>query len=151
MAPSSHTTARNTSRAAVMRSKYVVNALTGSTALGSITIGKYLKMPKRKRRPDEMEGLSVKAVVPAGGIGTRLRPFTLTMPKELLPVARKPMVQVAVEEALASGITEIGIVIPFGSGGAGFNINAKYNYAFKTSDTKEQSWISLGVGLSYIF
>jgi hypothetical protein len=46
---------------------------------------------------------------------------------------------------------EIGIVIPFGNGSTGFNINAKYNYAAKTSDTKEQSWISLGVGLSYIF
>jgi UTP--glucose-1-phosphate uridylyltransferase len=58
-----------------------------------------------------MEGLSVKAIVPAGGAGTRLRPFTLTTPKELLPVGRKPMIQVAVEEALASGIGEIGIVI----------------------------------------
>ncbi len=53
----------------------------------------------------------MKAIVPAGGVGTRLRPFTLTTPKELLPVARKPMIQVAVEEALASGIKEIGIVI----------------------------------------
>jgi hypothetical protein len=46
---------------------------------------------------------------------------------------------------------ELGIVIPFGSGGAGVNINAKYNYAAKTKDTDAQSWISLGVGLSYIF
>jgi UTP--glucose-1-phosphate uridylyltransferase len=68
-------------------------------------------MPKGKKKPGEMEGLSLKAIVPAGGIGTRLRPFTLTVPKELLPVARKPMIQVAVEEALACGIKEIGIVI----------------------------------------
>ncbi len=46
---------------------------------------------------------------------------------------------------------EVGVVIPFGSGGTGVNINAKYNYAAKTSDTDAQSWVSLGVGLSYIF
>ncbi len=46
---------------------------------------------------------------------------------------------------------EIGVVIPFGSSNTGFNINAKYNYAAKTQDTDAQSWISLGIGLSYIF
>jgi hypothetical protein len=46
---------------------------------------------------------------------------------------------------------EIGAVIPFGSGNTAFNINAKYNYAAKTKDVSAQSWISLGVGLSYIF
>ncbi len=46
---------------------------------------------------------------------------------------------------------EIGAVIPFGSGSTAFNINAKYNYAAKTKDVDAQSWISLGVGLSYIF
>ena len=46
---------------------------------------------------------------------------------------------------------EVGIVIPFGSGNTGVNINAKYNYAAKTKDVAAQSWISLGVGFSYIF
>lgn len=46
---------------------------------------------------------------------------------------------------------EIGAVIPFGSSNTAFNINAKYNYAAKTKDTDAQSWISVGVGLSYIF
>lgn len=46
---------------------------------------------------------------------------------------------------------EVGIVIPFGSGNTGVNINAKYNYAAKTKDVDAQSWISLGVGFSYIF
>jgi UTP--glucose-1-phosphate uridylyltransferase len=68
-------------------------------------------MPKGTERPGKMEGLSVKAIVPAGGVGTRLRPFTLTTPKELLPADRRPMIQLAVEEALAAGIREIGIVI----------------------------------------
>lgn len=46
---------------------------------------------------------------------------------------------------------EVGIVIPFGNSNTGANINAKYNYAAKTKDTDAQSWISLGIGLSYIF
>ena len=53
----------------------------------------------------------VKAIIPAAGLGTRLQPSTLVVPKELLPVDRRPMIQLAVEEALASGIKEIGIVI----------------------------------------
>lgn len=46
---------------------------------------------------------------------------------------------------------EVGIVIPFGSGNTGIDINAKYNYAAKTSEADAQSWISLGIGFSYIF
>lgn len=46
---------------------------------------------------------------------------------------------------------EVGIVIPIGSGNTGIDINAKYNYAAKTKDASEESWISLGIGLSYIF
>jgi UTP--glucose-1-phosphate uridylyltransferase len=57
---------------------------------------------------------SIKAVIPAAGFGTRLQPFTLATPKELLPVNRKPMIQLAVEEALSAGIRDIGIVIRHG-------------------------------------
>ncbi|MEJ2364298.1 MAG: sugar phosphate nucleotidyltransferase [Deltaproteobacteria bacterium] len=53
----------------------------------------------------------IKAVIPAAGFGTRLRPFTLAAPKEILPAGRKPMIHWAVEEAFSSGITEVGIVI----------------------------------------
>jgi UTP--glucose-1-phosphate uridylyltransferase len=52
-----------------------------------------------------------KAVIPAAGYGTRLLPFTLAAPKELLPVRGKPMIHLAVAEAAAAGIKEIGIVI----------------------------------------
>jgi len=55
--------------------------------------------------------ITVKAVIPAAGFGTRLRPITLSVPKELLPVGRKPMIQLAVEEAIAAGIKHIAVVI----------------------------------------
>ena len=45
-----------------------------------------------------------KAVFPVAGLGTRFLPATKAMPKELLPIIDKPLVQYAVEEAIAAGI-----------------------------------------------
>jgi UTP--glucose-1-phosphate uridylyltransferase len=47
-----------------------------------------------------------KAVFPVGGLGTRFLPATKAMPKEMLPVVDKPLIQYAVEEAQAAGIDE---------------------------------------------
>lgn len=46
----------------------------------------------------------------AGGYGTRFLPATKAMPKEMLPILDKPLIQYGVEEAVAAGLTEIGIV-----------------------------------------
>lgn len=48
-----------------------------------------------------------KAVFPVGGLGTRFLPATKSMPKEMLTVVDKPLIQYAVEEARAAGIEEI--------------------------------------------
>jgi UTP--glucose-1-phosphate uridylyltransferase len=48
-----------------------------------------------------------KAVFPVAGLGTRFLPATKAMPKEMLPVVDKPLIQYAVEEALASGIEQL--------------------------------------------
>ncbi|WP_322995968.1 UTP--glucose-1-phosphate uridylyltransferase GalU [Castellaniella sp.] len=48
-----------------------------------------------------------KAVFPVAGLGTRFLPATKAMPKEMLPIVDKPLIQYAVEEALAAGITEL--------------------------------------------
>mgnify|MGYP001288567077 FL=1 len=47
-----------------------------------------------------------KAILPVGGLGTRFLPATKTIPKEMLPVLDKPLVQYAVEEALEAGIEQ---------------------------------------------
>jgi len=52
----------------------------------------------------------VKAIVPVGGLGTRLLPATKSQPKEMLPIGRKPVVQYVVEELQAVGLRQILLV-----------------------------------------
>jgi UTP--glucose-1-phosphate uridylyltransferase len=51
-----------------------------------------------------------KAVIPAAGFGTRFLPQTKAMPKEMLPIVDKPVIQYVVEEVVASGIKDIIVV-----------------------------------------
>lgn len=51
-----------------------------------------------------------KVVIPAAGFGTRFLPQTKAMPKEMLPIVDKPVIQYVVEEAVASGVEDIIIV-----------------------------------------
>ena len=48
-----------------------------------------------------------KVVIPAAGFGTRFLPQTKAMPKEMLPVVDKPVIQYVVEEAVSSGIEDV--------------------------------------------
>ncbi len=52
-----------------------------------------------------------KAVIPAAGLGTRFLPVTKSLPKELLPILDKPMLQYVVEEASQAGIEQIILVV----------------------------------------
>lgn len=54
---------------------------------------------------------TIKAVIPAAGLGTRFLPATKAMPKEMLPVVDKPAIQYVVEEAADAGIDDILIII----------------------------------------
>jgi UTP--glucose-1-phosphate uridylyltransferase len=56
------------------------------------------------------------AVFPAGGLGTRFLPATKVIPKEMLPLVDKPILQYGVEEAIASGIEHIIIISGRGKG-----------------------------------
>src|SRR3989344_2966995 len=51
-----------------------------------------------------------KAVIPAAGFGTRFPPQTKAMPKQMLPIVDKPIIQYVVEELVAAGIEDIIIV-----------------------------------------
>ena len=49
----------------------------------------------------------MKAVLLVGGLGTRLRPLTFSIPKPLLPVGERPILQIIIEQLKAAGFTEL--------------------------------------------
>lgn len=74
-----------------------------------------------------------KAVIPAAGFGTRFLPQTKAMPKEMLPIVDKPVIQYVVEELVASGITDIVIV----TGWHKRSIEDHFDYPFELIKTLE--------------
>ena len=57
-----------------------------------------------------------KAVIPVAGFGTRFLPFTKSVPKMMLPILDKPVLQIIVEEAVQSGIKEVLFIVGQHSG-----------------------------------
>ncbi|MDT0566722.1 glucose-1-phosphate thymidylyltransferase [Streptomyces sp. DSM 3412] len=53
----------------------------------------------------------MKALVLAGGAGTRLRPFSYSMPKQLIPIANKPVLEHVLENIRDVGVTEVGVIV----------------------------------------
>ncbi|MFI4987148.1 MAG: UTP--glucose-1-phosphate uridylyltransferase GalU [Alphaproteobacteria bacterium] len=71
-----------------------------------------------------------KAIFPVGGLGTRFLPATKAMPKEMLPVVDKPLIQYAVEEAQAAGIEEI--IFVTGRGKAAIEDHFDHSYELQS-------------------
>jgi len=55
-----------------------------------------------------------KAIIPAAGFGTRFLPFTKAVPKEMIPLVDKPVIQYVIEEAAAAGLTDILVIVSTG-------------------------------------
>lgn len=72
-----------------------------------------------------------KAVFPVGGLGTRFLPATKAMPKEMLPVVDKPLIQYAVEEARDAGIEQIIFV----TGRGKTSIEDHFDFSYELQDT----------------
>src|SRR5438477_812918 len=82
-------------------------------------------MPKKVR----------KAIIPAAGFGTRFLPATKAMPKEMLPLIDKPIIQYVVEDAVSAGIEDIIIV----TGWHKKSIEDHFDYPFELEKRLEAS------------
>ncbi len=71
-----------------------------------------------------------KGVIPVAGYGTRFVPATRAMPKEMLPIIDKPTIQYVVEEAVASGITDV--ILVTGASKRAVEDHFDYNYELQT-------------------
>ncbi len=76
-----------------------------------------------------------KAVIPAAGFGTRFLPQTKAMPKEMLPIVDKPIIQYVVEECVASGIEDIVMITNWQKR----NIEDHFDYPYELEKRLEES------------
>ena len=99
----------------------------------------------------------MKAVIPAAGFGTRFLPFTKSVPKELIPIVDKPVIQYVVEEAVASGIDDILIIISAGKESIcqhfnpQFELEQRLEVSGKTKLLEELRSIGKGVRIQYVY
>ena len=104
-----------------------------------------------------MSGAVKKAVIPAAGFGTRMLPFTKAVPKELVPLVDKPVIQYVVEEAISSGIEEILIILSTGKEAIinhfnpAYELETRLNTSGKTELLSEITSIGRGAVISYIY
>ncbi len=76
-----------------------------------------------------------KAVIPAAGFGTRFLPATKAMPKEMLPIVDKPVIQYVIEDAISAGIEDILIV----TGSLKRSIEDHFDYSFELEHRLEEA------------
>src|SRR3546814_7850599 len=75
-----------------------------------------------------------KAIFPVGGLGTRFLPATKSMPKEMLTVVDKPLIQYAVDEARDAGIEELIFI----TGRGKTAIEDHFDHAYELQDRSEE-------------
>lgn len=83
-----------------------------------------------------------KCLFPVAGYGTRFLPATKAMPKEMLPVVNKPLVQYGVEEAISAGLTEIGFVTGRGKRAINDHFDVSYELEHQVAGTDKEKYLS---------
>ncbi|WP_185232096.1 UTP--glucose-1-phosphate uridylyltransferase GalU [Teredinibacter franksiae] len=83
-----------------------------------------------------------KCLFPVAGYGTRFLPATKSMPKEMLPVVNKPLVQYGVEEALEAGLTEIGFVTGRGKRAIADHFDVSYELEHQIAGSSKEQYLS---------
>ncbi len=82
-----------------------------------------------------------KCLFPVAGYGTRFLPATKSMPKEMLPVVNKPLVQYGVEEALSAGLTEIGFVTGRGKRAIADHFDVSYELEHQIAGSSKEAYL----------
>jgi len=82
-----------------------------------------------------------KCLFPAAGFGTRFLPATKAVPKEMLPIITKPLLQYGVEEALSAGITNIAIVTGRGKRSIEDHFDNSFELESQLKDTSKEHFI----------
>ena len=83
-----------------------------------------------------------KAIIPVAGLGTRMLPATKAIPKELLPILNKPIIQYVVEEAISAGIKEIIFITRSGKQAIENHFDYNYELEHRLKNKKEKSMLS---------
>lgn len=83
-----------------------------------------------------------KCLFPVAGYGTRFLPATKSMPKEMLPVVNKPLVQYGVEEALDAGLTEIGFVTGRGKRAIADHFDVSYELEHQIAGSSKEEYLN---------
>ena len=82
-----------------------------------------------------------KCLFPAAGYGTRFLPATKAMPKEMLPIVNKPLIQYGVEEALEAGMTQIGFIVGRGKRAIADHFDNNYELEHQIQGTSKEKYL----------
>lgn len=91
-----------------------------------------------------------KAVFPAAGLGTRFLPATKVIPKEMLPLVDKPLIQYGVEEALGSGVEEIIFITARGKGALEDHFDISYELEKTLEERGKTALLSISRQVSHL-
>jgi UTP--glucose-1-phosphate uridylyltransferase len=83
-----------------------------------------------------------KCLFPVAGYGTRFLPATKSMPKEMLPIVNKPLVQYGVEESIAAGLSEVGFVTGRGKRAIGDHFDLNYELEREIAGTNKEEYLT---------
>ncbi len=83
-----------------------------------------------------------KCLFPVAGYGTRFLPATKSMPKEMLPVVNKPLVQYGVEEAIDAGLTEIALVTGRGKRAIADHFDISYELEHQIAGSSKEKYLT---------
>lgn len=83
-----------------------------------------------------------KCLFPAAGYGTRFLPATKAMPKEMLPIVNKPLIQYGVEEALEAGINQVGFISGRGKRAIADHFDNNYELEHQIKNTSKEKYLN---------